>query len=38
MKNKSILSLLTFVMSAMLLTTSCEDMLTPDLERYASEK
>lgn len=35
MKNKSILSLLTLVMSAMMLTTSCEDMLTPDLDRYA---
>lgn len=38
MKNKSILSILTFALSAMLLTTSCEDMLTPDLDRYASEK
>jgi len=37
MKNKSILSILTFVLSACLLTTSCEDMLTPDLDRYATE-
>ena len=38
MKNKSILSFLTLVLSAMLLSTSCEDMLTPDLDRYATEK
>ena len=37
MKNKSILSFLGLVMSAMLFTTSCEDMLTPDLDRYATE-
>lgn len=37
MKNKSILSLFTFVLSAMMLASSCEDMLTPDLDRYATE-
>ncbi len=34
MKNKSILSLLIFLMS-LGFTTSCEDMLTPDMDRYA---
>ena len=35
MKNKSILSLLVFLMSLGFTTTSCEDMLTPDMDRYA---
>ena len=35
MKHKSILSLLIFLMSFGSLTTSCEDMLTPDMNRYA---
>ena len=33
MKNKSIISLLVFLMSFGLATTSCEDMLTPDMDR-----
>lgn len=35
MKHKSILSLLIFLMSFGALTTSCEDMLTPDMNRYS---
>ena len=35
MKHKSILSLLIFLMSFGMFTTSCEDMLTPDMNRYA---
>lgn len=35
MKHKSILSLLIFLMSFGTFTTSCEDMLTPDMNRYA---
>lgn len=34
MKNKSIISLFVFLMSFGLATTSCEDMLTPDMDRY----
>lgn len=37
MKHKSILSLLIFLMSFGMFTTSCEDMLTPDMNRYATE-
>lgn len=37
MKKKSIISLFTLVLSALVLTTSCEDMLTPDMDRYASK-
>lgn len=37
MKRKSIISLFTLVLSACMLTTSCEDMLTPDMDRYASD-
>ena len=33
MKNKSIISLLVFLMSFGLATTSCEDMLTPEMDR-----
>ena len=35
MKHKSILSLLIFLMGLGMTTTSCEDMLTPDMTRYA---
>ena len=35
MKNKSIISLLIFLLGAGVFTTSCEDMLTVDMERYA---
>ena len=35
MKHKSIFSLLIFLMGLGMTTTSCEDMLTPDLDRYA---
>ena len=34
MKHKSILSLLIFLMGLGVTTTSCEDMLTPDMNRY----
>ena len=34
MKHKSIFSLLFFLMGVGIATTSCEDMLTPDLTRY----
>lgn len=34
MKNKSILSLLVFLMSFGVVTTSCEDMMTPEMDRY----
>ena len=34
MKHKSIFSLLIFLMGLGMTTTSCEDMLTPDLNRY----
>ena len=34
MKTKSIISLLVFCMTLGMLTTSCEDMLTPDSERH----
>ena len=37
MKNKSIISLLLLLMGVSVITTSCEDMLTPDLERYAEK-
>lgn len=37
MKRKSIISLFTLVLSACMLTTSCEDMLTPDMDRYATD-
>lgn len=37
MKKKSIISLFTLVLSALVLTTSCEDMLTPDMDRYATK-
>lgn len=37
MKHKSILSLLIFLMGFGMFTTSCEDMLTPDMNRYATE-
>lgn len=35
MKHKSILSLLIFLLGFGATTTSCEDMLTPDMDRYA---
>ena len=35
MKTKSIISLLVFCMTLGMLTTSCEDMLTPDSERHS---
>ena len=35
MKHKSILSLLIFLLGFGASTTSCEDMLTPDMDRYA---
>ena len=35
MKSKSIISLLVFCMTLGMLTTSCEDMLTPDSERHS---
>lgn len=35
MKHKSILSLLIFLMGLGVTTTSCEDMLTPDMNRYS---
>lgn len=35
MKHKSILSLLIFLLGFGSVTTSCEDMLTPDMDRYA---
>lgn len=35
MKHKSILSLLIFLMGFGMTTTSCEDMLTPDMDRYS---
>ena len=34
MKNKSILSLFVFLLSFGVTTTSCEDMLTPEMDRY----
>lgn len=34
MKNKSIISLVVFLLGFGVSTTSCEDMLTPDMERY----
>ncbi len=37
MKHKSILSLLIFLMGLGVTTTSCEDMLTPDMTRYADD-
>lgn len=37
MKNKSIISLVIFFMGLGFTTTSCEDMLTPDLERYTTQ-
>ncbi len=37
MKNKSIVSLFIGLMGLGLSTTSCEDMLTPDLERYVED-
>lgn len=37
MKNKSIISLVLLLMGVGFMTTSCEDMLTPDLERYAEK-
>lgn len=37
MKRISIISLFSLVLSACMLTTSCEDMLTPDMDRYAEE-
>jgi hypothetical protein len=35
MKNKSIISLFVLLLGFGVSTTSCEDMLTPDMERYA---
>lgn len=35
MKNKSIISLIIFLMGFGVVTSSCEDMLTPDMDRYA---
>lgn len=35
MKNKSIISLMIFLMGFGVITSSCEDMLTPDMDRYA---
>ena len=37
MKRISIISLFSLVLSACMLTTSCDDMLTPDMDRYAKE-
>lgn len=37
MKNKSIVSLIALLFCLSVSTTSCEDMLTPDMERYAQE-
>lgn len=35
MKNKSIISLFVFLLGVSVTTTSCEDMLTPDMDRYS---
>lgn len=35
MKNKSIISLFVFLLGVSVSTTSCEDMLTPDMDRYS---
>lgn len=35
MKNKSIISLFVFLLGLSVTTTSCEDMLTPDMDRYS---
>lgn len=37
MKNKSIVSLIALLFGLSISTTSCEDMLSPDMERYAQE-
>lgn len=37
MKNRSFISILSFLFAAMFGATSCSDMLTPDLERYAND-
>lgn len=37
MKHKSIIGFLLFLMGVTLTTTSCEDMLTPDMDRYTTK-
>lgn len=37
MKNKSIVSLIALLLGLSITTTSCEDMLTPEMERYAQD-
>lgn len=37
MKHKSILSVIALIFCVSLVNTSCDDMLTPDLERYATD-
>ncbi len=38
MKKNSIISVFALVLSACMLTVSCQDMLTPDMDRYADSK